>query len=243
MQAYIQEWHSPNFHLTMFWPFGVMIALGAASWLFSPQRPSWTELLLFGGTAAAGFISARNIPIFAIVTVPILTRHWLLAAADTPLYPTLSGDAPETTPPKSMLILNGVILLLALLGAGLWTATKIGGNEAAIAERYPVTAVDYIEQANLTEARIYNSYNWGGYLIWRGVPVFVDGRADVYGDPFLFLYRETFEVQSTWQEPLDEYNVDYVLMERGTPLTAVLTISSDWTLAYEDEIAQIFVRE
>ena len=37
--------------------------------------------------------------------------------------------------------------------------------------------------SGLAEQPGYNSYNWGGYLIWRGLPVFVDGRADVYGDP------------------------------------------------------------
>lgn len=242
MQAYIQEWHSPDFHATIFWPFGAMIGLGVMGLLLSSQRPSWTELLLFGGTAAAGFISARNIPIFAIVTVPILTRHWLLAASDTPLYPTLSGGAPETKPPQPMLILNWAILLLALLGAGLWTATKIGSNEAAIAERYPVTAVDYLQQAHLTEARIYNSYNWGGYLIWRGVPVFVDGRADVYGDEFLFDYRRTFDITPDWQEPLAQYDVEYVLMERGSPLTVLLTVSNEWQEIYADDLAQLFER-
>jgi hypothetical protein len=139
--------------------------------------------------------------------------------------------------------LNWLILLAAVATAVLWTITKINNNDTAIAARYPVAAVDYLEESGLDEARGYNSYNWGGYLIWRGVPVFVDGRADVYGDPFLLFYRETFEVQSTWQEPLDEYNVDYVLMERGTPLTAVLAASPDWTQAYEDDIAQIFVRD
>lgn len=242
MQAYIQEWHSPDFHLTMFWPFGLMIAVGVGGWLFSRQRPSWTELLLFGGTAVAGLISARNIPIFAIASVPIISRHWLLTVAGTPLHPILSADTPEAAPPRLMLVLNWVVLLFALLAVGVWTATKVAGNEAAIAGRYPVTAVDYIEQAGLDEARIYNSYNWGGYLIWRGLPVFVDGRADVYGDEFLFNYRRTFDVTPEWPEPLAQYGVDYVLMERGSPLTVLLTASDEWREIYADDLAQLFAR-
>ncbi|MCZ7669681.1 MAG: hypothetical protein M5U34_22145 [Chloroflexi bacterium] len=40
---------------------------------------------------------------------------------------------------------------------------KIGGNETAVAERYPVQAVDYLEANGLADAPGYNSYNWGGY--------------------------------------------------------------------------------
>jgi hypothetical protein len=288
MQAYIQEWLSPDFHQTYFWPFAGMLALGVLGWIFnksnyligsgrlsapkgcSPDRAGWlrdedidysaqgsgsagtpatarvtiTELLLFLGTGAAGLLSARHIPLFAIVATPIIVRHWLSVGLDPKGLAAKTAKVQDDKPLGSGLFvaLNWLILLAAVATAVLWTITKINNNDTAIAARYPVAAVDYLEESGLDEARGYNSYNWGGYLIWRGVPVFVDGRADVYGDPFLLFYRETFEVQSTWQEPLDEYNVDYVLMERGTPLTAVLAASPDWKMAYEDDNAQIFMR-
>ncbi len=243
MQSYIQEWLSPDFHQTYFWPFAGMLALGTLGWIFNKKRPTITELLLLLGTGAAGLLSARHIPLFAVVATPIIVRHWFGVIADSRLAPILQAAPPEQSAKPLFVVLNWLILLVAVATAVFYTITKIDNNQTAIAARYPVAAVDYLEASGLDEARGYNSYNWGGYLIWRGVPVFVDGRADVYGDPFLLFYRETFEVQSTWQEPLDEYNVDYVLMERGTPLTAVLTASPDWTQVYEDKIAQIFVRE
>jgi hypothetical protein len=107
---------------------------------------------------------------------------------------------------------------------------------------YPISAVDYLEQSGLAEKRGYNSYNWGGYLIWRGVPVFVDGRADVYGDDFLFYYRRTFEIREDWREPLDAFAVDYVLMERDSALSVVLLDDAGWQEAYADDLARIFVR-
>jgi hypothetical protein len=243
MQAYIQEWLSPDFHQTYFWPFAAMLALGVLGWVFNKYRPTITELLLFLGTGAAGLLSARHIPLFAIVATPIIVRHWQSVVVGSKFAPILQDSQPERAVKPLFAVLNWLILLMAVATAVFWSITKIDNNETAIAARYPVAAVDYLEASGLDEARGYNSYNWGGYLIWRGVPVFVDGRADVYGDPFLLFYRETFEVQPTWQEPLDEYDVDYVLMERGTPLTAVLTASPDWSQVYEDEIAQIFVRE
>ncbi|HID53978.1 MAG TPA: hypothetical protein EYP41_18315, partial [Anaerolineae bacterium] len=54
MQQYIQEWQSPNFHAALFWPFAIMVLLGTLTLIFSPKRPSFTDLLLYFGTAAAG---------------------------------------------------------------------------------------------------------------------------------------------------------------------------------------------
>ena len=239
MQAYIQEWHSPNFHLSYFWPFPLMIGLGVVSWLYSRQRPSASELLLFGGTAAAGMISSRNIPIFALVVTPILCRHVWLSLADTAVAPFLQK---QTTVRGVLAVLNWGILLVALLAAFVWTANTIIENEAAIADRYPVTAVDFLEESGLAQARGYNSYNWGGYLIWRGLPVFVDGRADVYGDDFLHYYRQTFELKPNWEEPLNEFDVQYIIMERHSQLSILLLASDQWQEAYADELARIFVR-
>ena len=111
-----------------------------------------------------------------------------------------------------------------------------------IARRYPVTAVDYLEESGLADEHGYNSYNWGGYLIWRGLPVFVDGRADVYGDEFLFYYLQAFEVRQNWAEPLTDFDVSYVLMERGSPLISLLLAGGEWQEVYQDDVAQIVVR-
>jgi hypothetical protein len=73
--------------------------------------------------------------------------------------------------------------------------------------------------------------------------VFVDGRADVYGDDFLFYYRRTFELQGSWQEPLEDFDVDYVIMERGSPLTVVLNQTEGWQEVYRDDLATIFTRQ
>ena len=101
----------------------------------------------------------------------------------------------------------------------------------------------FLEAEGLTSLRGYNSYNWGGYLIWRDVPVFVDGRADVYGDTFLFEYREAFDASGGWERPLNNFNIDYVIMERGSSLNTLLALHPDWESIYLDEIAQIYLRK
>lgn len=241
MQVYIQEWQSPDFHQAPFWPFAAMLALGFVAMAFSRRRPSWTDLLLFGGTALAGLMSARHIPLFALVAAPILVRHTRSSLTNyLPAALLDDGDFAER-PSRPFAILNWALLLVALLGTVGWTAQTVAENEAAIAARYPVTAVDYLEESGLADAHGYNSYNWGGYLIWRGVPVFVDGRADVYYDDFLLFYLQAYEARRSWREPLETYDVDYVLMERGSRLSNLLLASGEWQLAYEDDVAQILI--
>lgn len=232
MQSRIPEWQSPDFHIAHFRLFAGMMGVQVMIWVASRHRPGWAELLLFFGTGAAGLNSSRNIPLFAIVNAPSLARH--LAT----LWPALP---PARKQPKLLSWVNGLLLLLGLVGGGLWFGQQAAGNDQAIAAIYPVAAVDYLQATNLAEQPGYNSYPWGGYLIWRGLPVFVDGRADLYGDDFLFYYVQTIDLAEKWQEPLQDYQVAYVLIEQDSNLARLLTVSPDWEMVFADDVAAIFV--
>lgn len=242
MQTYIVEWHSPDFHQRIFWPFLALGALGVLGWAFSPRRLRASDLLLFGGTAFAGFVSARNIPLFAIIAPPIVCR----ALLDSLLYhkprlTALVNPPADLSPTKKQTSLHLMALALAALAAFVYMADIVAGNEEAVAEVYPVTAVAYLQESGLAEKQGFNAYNWGGYLIWHGIPVYIDGRADVYGDDFMLFYLQAYKASATWEEPLTAYPLDYILMELGQPLNSLLTLSPDWHEVYRDELSQIFV--
>lgn len=242
MQRYINEWQSPNFHLWDFRIFAIMIGVGVLAWTWSSHKPHLAEMLLFAGGAAAGLISARNIPLFAVAAAPIISRHLLSAFTGHPLYRILAGTAPDPSLSRLLRWLNGFILLTALLIAAVWVGRQLNKLQPDIENQFPIAAVDYLQETGLADKVIFNDYTYGGYLIWRGIPVFVDGRADLYGDEFLFYYLKTYLAGPEWQEPLDEWDVEVVLMRRGTTLTTVLTTSSAWDKVYEDDLIQIFTR-
>jgi hypothetical protein len=242
IQQNILEWRSPDFHSSYFWFFGLALALGVLSWLWSPRRPTWTELLLFGGTAAAGLLSARHIPLFAVTAVPIIARHLYAVLAGTP-WERLLRPAPLAPPPsRPQAATNWMLLFLILFGAAIWVADRLATNAQMIERAFPVAAVDFLEESGLAQARVYNHYDWGGYLIWRGIPVFVDGRTEVYGDDFFLYYLQTFNLSESWRQPLDDFAVEYVLMKRTSPLATLLAVSPDWRDFYRDEVATIYVR-
>lgn len=131
---------------------------------------------------------------------------------------------------------------LAIMIAALFVSAAVNNNDRAVAEIFPVDAVNVILDSDLADARGFNSYGWGGYLIWRDIPVFIDGRADVYGDEFMDRYFGARDSGTDWRPLFDEYDVSYVLLEPGAELNPVLVEAPEWVLVYADGVADLFVR-
>ncbi len=229
MQAYIQEWASPNFHDFNFWPFAALLVGGAALMVALRRRPDLTDGLLFFGLGCAGLLSARHIPLFVVVAVPVVTR----TLADV--------RVPQSA--RNFPAVNWGILALALLATGARFTVILQDNRVYETTHYPQAALAYIESHGLRDAAIYNTYNWGGYLVWKGLPVFIDGRADVYGDAFIEQFLTAYYVREGWRAALDAYKPDYVLIEANASMAVLLDEAPEWERVYTDEVAVIFVRQ
>jgi hypothetical protein len=92
--------------------------------------------------------------------------------------------------------------------------------------------------------RIFTHDEWGDYLIYklspRGFKVFVDGRSDFYGGKFGQDYIDVLEVKYNWQQTLDRYGVDTILLPCNSALTGALKESRRWRVAYDDGMAIVF---
>jgi hypothetical protein len=141
--------------------------------------------------------------------------------------------------------LNWFLLLIILSAGSFKVALALKENESLQRRIFPVAAVDYIEQQDL-RGNIYNLYQWGGYLIWRLYPkedVFIDGRADVYGDKFIEEYLEVYRVRKGWRDVLERYNVNSIIIEKDSTFATLLAESPDWQQVYADELAVVFIRK
>ncbi len=240
MQATIAEWQSPDFHDPLFWPFAAMLLLAMVALALSRRRPTLAELLLLGGTGFAALQALRHVSLFAVVAAPIIGRHLLDGLAGTRAGPWLSGARDRRLRVGPVF---SAAMALVIAGAGLVTVLgTVSGNDASIEREYPVAAVDWIEGSDLATARGFNAYGFGGYLIWRGHQVFVDGRADVYGDELLWLADDVADGSPGWDEILDRYDVDYALVRPDTAIGSLLELSDEWTLGYEDGVAVVYTR-
>ena len=241
MQEYIQEWASPNFHQPEYWSTIALLFAGALVLILSRRQRDISDMLLFGGFSLMALLSIRHIPLFSVVSVPIVTRY-----ASSIEFGKLRWDLsrpPDFRPPRRALVILNWLLVLVFLAASVQRlAGVLKENQIEEARHFPVNAVNFIQQQGLVEKRIYNSYNWGGYLLWRGIRVFIDGRADVYLDDFINEYMLAYMIRNRWRVPLDKFAVDYVLIERDGPLSILLREIPEWQKLYEDDLAIILMR-
>lgn len=238
MQAYIQEWFSPDFHRLEFQPFAWLLVGTLAALALGGRRVSLAQTILLVGLGYAALRSARNIPFFALVAAPILAEQvWPLLAARMPSAP------PRMT--RASFVANALILVL-VLGAGIGRIAAVINNQVVVERTtFPAAAVDFLE-AREARGALYNTYGWGGYLIWRMYPqirVFIDGRADVYGDTFIEeVYLKVYRGETDWRAPLEQYDVRWVLLEPTAPLATLLARDEQWQRVYADSQAVIFTR-
>jgi hypothetical protein len=242
MAAFIQEWASPNFHQPMFLPLALFIFLLVAVLALSSKRLRASEVFLLFVTGLAALRSARHIPIFALIATPIFAQQvWELIVARGWELRLIAqqGSEPRTA------VLLAVLLLLAPAVLDIALIKHFVTNQAVYeAKNYPQAAVNFLESKKLP-GPIYNRYGWGGYLIRRfhgAYPVYIDGRADVYGDQFMYEAFNTYDGGTGWFEPLDRLSIGTVLISPDAPLASLLRNDQEWLKVYEDEQAIIFTR-
>lgn len=243
MAAFIQEWHSPDFHKTTYLPLAILLLGTFAAMSLSPARARLGEIFLVLITAFGALRSVRHIPIFSLCAAPVLAKHLWAIAKDRGWDKSLTGT--EARPTGIKLLIN-IVLLLAPLALGvsrIWHFASHQRNYETL--RNPVAAVEFLKSQRLP-GPIYNRYGWGGYLIYQLYPeyrVYIDGRADVYGDAFFTEAMRTYDGAGDWARSLDRHGIKTVLISPDAPLASLLrNDQGKWKLVYEDNDAIIFSR-
>jgi hypothetical protein len=211
--------------------FAVVLSLAV-----SPTRPSPVELLLVLGFGIMAFFAARNIALFSLAVVPILSRHLYL------IYQALPMKPPPSKPlsPRLMGFLNLILLVSVVIAAAIKIQTPLSekANLEAIEQNTPVRAAEWILKAQPV-GKLFNNYNWGGYVLWALYPSylsFVDGRTDLFDDEILNEYLQAWRAEEGWQEILARWDIQLVLLEPYSPLASAL-LREGWDTLYEDDLA------
>ncbi|MBZ5572698.1 MAG: hypothetical protein LAO09_12575 [Acidobacteriia bacterium] len=243
MQVYIGEWLSPDFHQHRYLPTLFMMLLTLVLPALSPRRLRPRELLLLTAATYMALRSVRHIPIYMLVAIPILSgmvQAMLEKAGKAGLFG--AGSRPLPTP---KLIFN----LLLLIGLTVFTVARlrsvIGGQAKTEIREFPSAAVNYLA-ANRPPGPLLNHYNWGGYFIWKlhpDYPVYIDGRADVYGDSFLDGFASSYYLKDkSWRDPLAAWGVRTVVLPPDAPLVIALKTMPDWQTVFADSQAVVLIR-
>ncbi|QQO16148.1 hypothetical protein JJB99_08365 [Bradyrhizobium diazoefficiens] len=179
----------------------------------------------------------RSIEAFAFL-VPLV-----LAKPLGEMFPRQQPDAAGADRwPARYVTVTGALMILAAS----WTTTALYMNHHRFTftmTQTPVAAADLLEK--LGAKRIFNAYQFGGYLISRDIPVYIDGRAELYGEKFVIDFFKATEGKKPELLPrlLEESKIDATILVADAPGPQILDQLKGWKRIYADDIAVVHVRE
>lgn len=260
IQNNIQEWASPDFHSLpglLVEGFVFLMLGGLATGRVKARTSEW--LLAFALLYLA-LSSQRHVPLFVLGAAPFIGRcaQALLSTAASMLPPVARRAAGEAArrnrparpagPSPALGAVNLALLLVVGTGMIAYRALpslRPASEARAIAAVLPVQATDALQRIG-RPVRVFNYYDYGGYLVWRlysdGGRVFIDGRVEVYGSEVFSRYLRVSYMASGWQDVLLQSHPDAIVFPSAHPLVGILQQDPQWTMLSRDGVATVFTR-
>lgn len=222
--ASIGEWKPTDLsHLSPF-----LIALLTAFFFLALGRIRLSPLraVLIAGLAYLALSHVRHQMLFGIVA-PLLAAPAIGAAWP----PRVANDQRRRWP------VFAAALVLMLAGRFTWPATRAADRVT------PMVALAHVP-ADLRARPVLNAYDYGGYLIYRGIRVFIDGRTDMYPTAFL---RNNDRLdsgdQTAIRATLARYKIAWTILPAGSRAAQVMDHLKGWHRAYGNANAVVHVRD
>lgn len=222
--AHIGEWQPSDFSTLS--PFAIallasLFLLGRGQIKVPPLR-----LLIVAGLTGLALLHGRHQMLVGvcapILLAPALAKSW--PAKDERGKPVFAALA--------------VVGFLVVIAARLAFPVTRGDDPVT-----PVTALAHVPRF-VRETPVLNAYEFGGYLIWNGVPTFIDSRADLYGDIFLQNYAAiTAPDQDALAAALNYYHARWTIFPAGAPVTKLLDAQPGWHRYYQDKVAVVHIHD
>jgi hypothetical protein len=242
----IGEWKAPN--LQDMWYFRFYLV--ALVLLITSARNSmtWTERLLIVFFLNAALTHIRHVSLMLIALTPFIAR-----TIDNNLgnwwhkdMKNIEKKQLELSPATGPLITTAIALTLLVSGSidqrslSFLTPKSVFKVETVHLNQL----VDFLDK-NLPNGKMYNEYALGGYLLYALTPppkVFIDGRADMYGEQIFSDYNTIKSSGSKREELLEQYEVDCVVFEKDSDLVAHLRESGQWQSTFTNEVYAVLKR-
>ena len=217
--------------------------------IFTKAKIKLSDLFMLGGLTYLMLTSRRQLTMFAIMGSIVLGR---LIVDMFKRYNTGSEWLLEKlVKPVGMVVLICVMGLFSLN----YMEPKIKLKQSYIDETaYPVKACDYIlneSGIDLSKARFYNEYNYGSYMLFRGIPVFIDSRADLYSPEFNGLDEDIFmdfintsNIGVFYEDTFEKYGITHVICYKNAKMNMIITKTNDpnYNLLYSDNNFVVYER-
>ncbi len=228
----INEWRPADFgHLGAF-ELALLAGLGFALYRGFVLPP--VRVLILIGLLHLALSAERNSELIGLLAPLFLAAP---LARQVPAARRENGMAGGKSGPGTLAALS--VGVVALLAAGL----AVAGGDAPNPRVAPSAAVAVIKRGGFH--RVFNDYDFGGYLIFSGVAPFIDGRTELYGDAFTMRHYRAVNLAALddFVKLLDADEIDATLLSPATPAVALLDRLPGWKRFYADDVAVVHVRD
>jgi hypothetical protein len=240
---HVVEFMSANFHDTIVFEYVLLMMI--IIFALSRKRLNSIEIMLVVLFTHMALYSVRYIPLFAIVTAPILVRQTesIIGEANSRFIDFFKRKAEgiasiDASARGFVWPVAGALVIMFLVATGRIAYTfdpKIK----------PVAASEFLKKEPI-RGNMFNDDEFGDYMIyalWPKYRVFFDGRSDMYGTAKMKEYFKIVNLKPDWDKILAKYKMTWIIYDTHSVLSQYLLQRKDWKLIYEDKIADIFVKD
>jgi hypothetical protein len=230
----LSEWHAADFQ--GFQPLEVWILLAILGGFSLGLKLPWTRTAMILLLLHLALSHVRNMELLGIIA-PLLIAVPLAAQLGSPAP---AGSAPARRPAVVPFATVVIVIALAFLSTALALDRRGLGPRGDVA---PVAAVNAARAAGL-DGHVLNSIRFGGYLMFVGIPTFVDGRADLFGDEFLARdAAASAGIGDALPNLIEQYAIAWTLFEPSSPAVTLLDHLPGWERVYSDAYAVVHRRK
>ena len=256
MQGNTTESISEHLPLTLINAKNILITLVLVLVLliFTDTKIRLKDLFMLAGLALLMFMTRRQISMFVLLGSAIIAK----LIAD--LFRKYDNKGLEEIE-KIMVSTLGTIAVFCIIALLAILEIRPKVNDKFVKESsYPVDAATYItENLDLNSIRLFNEYNYGSYLIFRGIPVFIDSRADLYAPEFNKIkdsqdeelakgrdifsdYISTSNISKYYEKTFEKYDITHVILSKKSKLNMLINKNDKYNRIYSDDYFVIYER-
>lgn len=203
------------------------------------------DFFMLGGLIILTLMSRRQLSMLTLIGVYSINRM----ICD--LFDKYDPEGTQKFMTKMTTGFGAVITILLVILMGVVEYKPKAGNSYINEASYPVQAVEWLkENVNLGEIRLFNEYNYGSYILFQDVKVFIDSRADLYtpefnGDSEKDIFSDAVQVASIsryYEDVFDKYEITHLLIPNNTKMNMFISRDENYEELYKDNNFVIYER-
>lgn len=202
--------------------------------IFTKVKIKLSDFCMICGLLLMSFISVRHVAFLLTIGMIILTK------IITDLFSLNKKETFELYLPWT----GSLVIMVVVILCSKFIYDNTSNKDYIDKDLYPIFAIDYLEKNfDLKNIKLYNDYDFGSYILFRDIPVYIDSRSDLYTKQFnnkVDIFNESMEIADNYGVVFNKYKITHVLTYANTELSKILTVSDNYEKIYFDGAFKIF---